>query len=84
MLRCAYYSLGHFMSKMDKWPTRAQNPGAAWLSLLATVFASTTLFKLAPPLKNMGENKGVNDAGWCGKIRYLVSIPSLSSLVVHC
>jgi hypothetical protein len=36
------------MSKMDKWPTRAQNPGAAWLSLAATGFASTTLFKLAP------------------------------------
>ena len=46
--RCAYYSLGHFMSKMDHWPTRAQNPGAAWLSLAASVFASTTLFKLEP------------------------------------
>eukprot|EP00913_Durusdinium_trenchii_P023920 g22465.t1 len=46
LLVCAYYSLGHFMSKMDHWPTRAQNPGAAWLSLAASVFASTTLFKL--------------------------------------
>ncbi|CAJ1341719.1 unnamed protein product [Effrenium voratum] len=24
LLVCAYYSLGHFMSKMDVWPTRAQ------------------------------------------------------------
>eukprot|EP00438_Fugacium_kawagutii_P011044 Skav217111 [mRNA] locus=scaffold1627:209226:211748:- [translate_table: standard] len=48
LLVCAYYSLGHFMSKMDIWPTRAQNPGAAWVSLAAAIFASTTLFKLAP------------------------------------
>ena len=43
LLVCAYYSLGHFMSKMDVWPTRAQNPPAAWLALAASAFASTTL-----------------------------------------
>lgn len=48
---CAYYSLGHFMSKMDHWPTRAQNPGAAWLSLAASVFASTTLFQVPVALE---------------------------------
>ncbi|CAJ1374520.1 unnamed protein product [Effrenium voratum] len=46
LLVCAYYSLGHFMSKMDVWPTRAQNPPAAWLALAASAFASTTLYKL--------------------------------------
>lgn len=74
LLVCAYYSLGHFMSKMDKWPTRAQNPGAAWLSLAATVFASTTLFKLDL------------FCGW--RYRYLMMLnlmlpPLLAGLAIH-
>jgi len=46
LMVCCYYSLGHFMSKMDHWPVRGQNPGAAWLSLLAGAFSSATLFRL--------------------------------------
>ncbi|CAE6930854.1 PSMD12 [Symbiodinium natans] len=46
LMVCSYYSLGHFMSKMDHWPVRGQNPGAAWLSLIAGSVSSATLFRL--------------------------------------
>eukprot|EP00439_Symbiodinium_sp_Y106_P032742 s303_g3.t3 len=74
LLVCAYYSLGHFMSKMDHWPIPAQNPGAAWLSLIAGAFCTTTLFKLDL---------------FCGpKYRNLVQLtlilpPLLSGLAIH-
>ncbi|CAJ1435527.1 unnamed protein product [Effrenium voratum] len=42
----AYYSLGHFMSKSEGWPSPVQNTEGAWLALLMGVFACWILFKL--------------------------------------
>ncbi|CAE6913568.1 unnamed protein product [Symbiodinium natans] len=74
ILVCAYYSLGHFMSKMDNWPIPAQNPGAAWLSLIAGAFCTTTLFKLdlfcGPKYRNLVQ-------------LMLVIPPALSGLAIH-
>ena len=56
LMVCSYYSLGHFMSKMDHWPVRGQNPGAAWLSLIAGSVSSATLFRLDLFLWDFGKN----------------------------
>ncbi|OLP97240.1 hypothetical protein AK812_SmicGene20424 [Symbiodinium microadriaticum] len=47
----AYYSLGHFMSKSDGWPSPVQNTEGAWLALLSGVYACWILFRLDLYLK---------------------------------